>query len=108
MRHLTVLVVAFALLPMAFGQEPNRKRMGIRQEALRPPSEQIFTQGFLHKPAPLLQPKALPVLNPPMGDIARQARITHAATLKAEMVFEEDTLRKIAPDGTTSSHPPYE
>ena len=38
----------------------------------------------------VLEPKPLPPMNPPLGDIARQARAAHAAAAKAEVIVDTD------------------
>ena len=47
-----------------------------------------------HRPAPKIEPKALPPLNPSLGEIARQARAAHAAAAKAQVVVADDAPPK--------------
>jgi hypothetical protein len=50
----------------------------------------------------VLEPKALPPLNPSLGDIARQARAARAAAQKAEVVVETDTVKADALEANTA------
>jgi len=46
--------------------------------------------GVRHRPASMWLPKALPRLNPSLGEIARKARAAHAEATKAKLVVAED------------------
>jgi hypothetical protein len=89
---LKLLISGLVLLSTAFAQEP--KRAVVAQEPVTQSkilSERvIMAAGAPQRSAPLVQPKALPTLNPSLGEIARQARAAHTAVLKAQAVPAAD------------------
>jgi len=88
---LKLLIAGVLLMATAFAQE--LKRGAKPQEPVaesRASTEQIIATGVRRPPAPLVQPKALPHLNPSLGDIARSVRATHAEAPKAKVVVAED------------------
>jgi hypothetical protein len=86
-RWLPLLVVIAVLQTQGLGQEPKHV---LKQEPVVQGSVSTSASGRPQAPAPVVEPKALPPLNPPLGDIARQARAAHAAALKAHGVVETD------------------
>ncbi|MGH9501369.1 MAG: hypothetical protein ACRD20_00815 [Terriglobales bacterium] len=92
---LKLLIVGLVLLTAAFGQE--LKRGATKQEPVLESSvstEQLIATGSPQRRAPVVQPKALPRLNPSLGEIARRARAAHAVAPKAEVVVADDALPK--------------
>jgi hypothetical protein len=90
-RLLKVLIGVLVLLTTAFAQEP--KHAVVAQEPIAQSgasTTQMITTGSASRPAPKVQPKALPPLNPSLGEIARKARAEHAAAQKAEVVIADD------------------
>ena len=88
---LKLLSAGLVLLTTGFAQEP--KRALVAQEPATPSAasrEQFITTGSPQRPAPLVQPKALPPLNPSLGEIARKARAAHTAVPKAQVVLADD------------------
>jgi hypothetical protein len=92
---LKLFVVGLALLTRGFGQEPNPKHTGVQQEPVKAFSEQALASGSNRGSVPVVQPKALPLLNPALGDVARKARAAHAAAPKAQMALEKDGVGKL-------------
>ena len=86
---LRVLVAGLVLLTQGFGQEP--KQPLAKQVPSSENKKETVVSGAPLTPAPVVEPKALPPLNPPLGDIARQARAARAAAPKAIVVVETDT-----------------
>jgi hypothetical protein len=80
------------LLTQGFGQEPKQAltKQGSTAEARKETIASASPQAV----APVVEPKALPPLNPPLGDIARQARAARAAALKARVVLETDAVQQ--------------
>jgi hypothetical protein len=93
---LKLLISGLVLLTTAFAQEP--KHAVVAQEPVaqsRILSERvIMATGSPQRSAPLVQPKALPPMNPSLGEIARQARAAHTAVPKAQIVTAEATPQK--------------
>jgi len=87
---LKLILGGLVLLTAAFGQEP--KQPLAKQVSSTGGSTPTIVNGDPQQAAPVIEPKALPAMNPPLGDIARQARMAHAAAQKAEMVVESDAL----------------
>jgi hypothetical protein len=89
---LKLLIAGLLLLTAAFAQEP--KHAVVAQEPVSQSkilSERvIMAGGSPQRSAPLVQPKALPSLNPSLGEIARQARAAHTAIPKAQVVPADD------------------
>jgi hypothetical protein len=88
---LKVLFGGVVLLTVAFAQEPTHGV--VAQEPAGPSAasrEQSVATGSPQRPAPAVQPKALPPLNPSLGEIARKARAVHAAAPKAQVVLADD------------------
>jgi hypothetical protein len=92
---LKLLFGGVVLLTVAFAQEP--KHAVAAQEPLAQSgasTEQMVTTGSPQRPAPMVEPKALPPLNPSLGEIARKARAAHAAAPKAQVVLADDAPPK--------------
>ena len=92
---LRVLIGGAVLLTVAFAQEP--KHAVVAQEPATPSAAsttQMIATGSPQRPAPAVEPKALPPLNPSLGEIARKARAAHAETPKAQVVVADDALPK--------------
>ncbi len=86
---LQLLLAGLILVIPGLAQEP--KQPLVRQVTAGNATTETVASGSAQPAAPAVQPKALPALNPPLGDIARQARAAHAAAQKAEMVVDTDT-----------------
>jgi len=91
---LKLILAVLVLLTAAFGQEP--KQPLVRQVSSTGGSTPTMVNGAAQQAAPVIEPKALPALNPPLGDIARQGRMAHVDAQKAEMVVESDALNQKA------------
>jgi hypothetical protein len=92
MKLLSKLIIA-GLLLTAIGFAQELKRGALPQEPVaesQASTEQVIATGVRRRPAPLVQPKALPPLNPSLGEIARRARAAHAEAPKAKLVVAED------------------
>ena len=92
---LKVLFGGVVLLTVAFAQEP--KHAVAPQEPATPnaaSTTQMIATGSPQRHAPLVEPKALPPLNPSLGEIARKARAAHAAAPKAQVVVADDAPPK--------------
>ncbi len=89
---LKVLIGGVVLLTTAFAQEP--KHAVVAQEPVTQSAasttEVVIGTGSPERPAPMVAPKALPPLNPSLGEIARKARAAHAAAPKAQVVLADD------------------
>jgi len=92
MKTSKLFLAGLVLLTQGFGQEP--KRALAQQISAAGTKTQTVASGAAQPLAPVAHPKALPPLNPPLGDIARQARAAHAAAPKAQMVVESETAEK--------------
>jgi hypothetical protein len=89
---LKLFLASLALLTLAFGQEP--KQALARQQSAAPGTKETVATGVAQPGAPVIEPKALPPLNPPLGDIARQARAARAAAPKAQKLLETDSAEQ--------------
>jgi hypothetical protein len=89
---LKLILASLVLLTQVLGQEP--KKALTQQVVTADARTQTVVTGATPQAAPVVQPKALPPLNPPLGDIARQARAAHVAALKAQVVVETDTAQQ--------------
>jgi hypothetical protein len=88
---LKVLIGGVVLLTTAFAQEPKHAVVAQEPVTQRGASTtQMISTGSTERPAPMVPPKALPRLNPSLGEIARQARAAHAAAQKAQVVLADD------------------
>src|SRR5580700_3701875 len=70
---LKLILGGLILLTAAFGQEP--KQPLAKQVSSTGGSTPTIDNGAPQQAAPVIEPKALPAMNPPLGDIARQARM---------------------------------
>jgi hypothetical protein len=86
---LQLFLAGLVLLTQGFGQEP--KQPLAKQVASGQIRTETVANGSLQPAAPVVEPKALPPLNPTLGDIAREARAAHATAQKAQMVVDSDT-----------------
>jgi hypothetical protein len=84
-----VFLVGIALVSLAYSQEPTQALT--KQLSSGETRKGVVVSGAPQPAAPVLQPKALPAMNPPLGEIARLARAAHAAAPKALVVVETDT-----------------
>jgi len=84
-----LLLAALVLVSCAFAQEP--KQALARQVSSGETKKEMIVSGAPLPAAPTVEPKALPAMNPPLGDIARMARAAHNTAPKALMVVETDT-----------------
>jgi hypothetical protein len=89
---LKLFLAGLVLLTVAFGQEP--KQALARQQSEAHGTKETVASGLAQPGSPVVEPKALPPLNPPLGDIARQARAARAAAPKAQKVQETDTAEQ--------------
>ena len=92
---LKILIGGVVLLTAAFAQEP--KHAVVAKEPVTQSgasTAQVISTGSPERPAPIVQPKALPPLNPSLGEIARKARAAHAEAPKAQLVVAEDAPPK--------------
>jgi hypothetical protein len=92
---LKMLMGGVMLLTVAFAQEP--KHAVAPQEPAMPSAAsttQMIATGSPQRSGPRVEPKALPPLNPSLGEIARQARAAHAAAAKAQVVIADDAPPK--------------
>lgn len=87
---LKLFLASLVLLTQGFAQEP-KQALAKQVSSGGNKTETAVSGGAPLPAAPVVQPKALPALNPPLGDIARQARVAHAAAQKAQVVVETDT-----------------
>ncbi len=88
---LKLLIGGVVLMATGFAQE--LKRGALPQDpvsASQVSREQIIATGSPQRPAPVVQPKALPQLNPSLGEIARRARAAHAEAPKPQLVVADD------------------
>jgi hypothetical protein len=86
---LKLLIASLVLLTQGFAQEP-KKAIVPQDSSVLQSRDQVIATGTAQRPAPVVQPKALPTLSPSLGDIARAARAAHAAAPKAQVVVAED------------------
>lgn len=88
---LRLLIVGLALVTTGFAQEPKHAveaQEPAKQSAAS--TEEMVATGSPQQPAPMVQPRALPPLNPSLGEIARRFRAAHAAAPKAHVVLADD------------------
>jgi hypothetical protein len=93
MKPLYQLLMTGLILLLAqgcFAQEPRRAVVAQDPVGTAVSREQLIVAGEAQHPAPIILPKALPALNPSLGEIARAARAAHAAAAKAEKVIADD------------------
>jgi hypothetical protein len=94
MKMLSQMVIAgLVMVTPLFAQEP--KHAVAPQETIaetKISTDQIIATGSPERRAPQIQPKALPPMNPSLGEIARQARAAHAEAPKAQMIVADDAL----------------
>jgi hypothetical protein len=91
---LKFLVPGLVLLAQGFAQELNQAQTGIKRERISVASQPTVSSGSRERHIPLLQLETLPVLSPPLGDVARQARATRATAPNAQVVLEKDSDKK--------------
>ena len=89
---LKLVLAGLVLLTQGFGQEPKQAlaKQVATPESRKKPSSQARRKLRLQ----CVQPKALPPLNPSLGEIARQARAAHAAAPKAQEVADTDNVQQ--------------
>ena len=92
--NLRLLVAVLLLLSPGFGQEPNVRRTHVKEEPPQPLVPPTADNGTSPKNIPIAQPEAFPVLDLPLGDLARQLRGAHASTPKAKVVLGEEDPRQ--------------
>ena len=88
---LRLLVASLVLTATGLAQELERDTA--RHEPAtdsKVSTDQIIATGRRQRPVPLVLPKALPRLNPSLGEIARRARAAHAVAPKAQFVVADD------------------
>jgi hypothetical protein len=91
---LKFLAPGLVLLAQGFAQELNQEQTGIKRERISVASQPTVSNGSRERHIPLLQPETLPVLSPPLGDVARKARAARAMAPKAQVVLEKDSDKK--------------
>ena len=92
---LKILLGGVVLLTTAFAQEPKHAVVAQEPVTQRGASTtQMISTGPAERTAPVVLPKALPPLNPSLGEIARKARATHAEAPKAQVVVADDARPK--------------
>ena len=89
---LKLVLAGLVLLTQGFGQEP--KQPLAKQVATPESRKETIVTGAPQTAGPVVQPKALPPLNPSLGEIARQARAAHAAAPKAQEVADTDNVQQ--------------
>ena len=89
---LKLFLASLVLLTQGFAQEP--KQALAKQVSSGEPKTERAVSGAPLPPAPVVQPKALPPLNPSLGEIARQARAAHSTAPKAQVIVETDTAEQ--------------
>jgi len=88
-----VVITGLVMVTPLFAQEP--KRAVVPQETIaetKISTDQLVATGAPQRRAPEVLPKALPPMNPTLGEIARRARAAHADAPKAQMVVADDAL----------------
>ena len=88
-----LLIAGLVLVAPLFAQEP--KRAVVPQQTIaetKISTDQFIATGTQQRNAPQIQPKALPPMNPSLGEIARRARAAHAEAPKAQMIVADDAL----------------
>ena len=89
---LKLSLAGLVLLTQGFGQEP--KQALTKQVSTGQTRKETIASASPQPVAPVVEPKALPPLDPPLGDIARQARAARAAAPKAQVVVETDAVQQ--------------
>jgi hypothetical protein len=89
---LKLLIGGVVLMSQGFAQEP--KHAIVPQLPAVHTTEQTIASGSPKRPAPVVEPKALPPLSVSLGDIARAERAAHSAAPKAQMIVAEDVAPK--------------
>ena len=88
---LKLIVAGLVLTATGFAQEP---KAACGRTTKHRQVQSIEWRGhcdrFAGASAPKVQPKALPPLNPSLGEIARRVRAAHAEAPKAQMVVADD------------------
>lgn len=88
---LKLLIAGLMLLATGSAQELNRRASKPAPAAeVQTSREQMIATGSPQRPAPIVQPKALPRLNPSLGEIARRARAARAEAPKAQVVVADE------------------
>lgn len=90
---LKMLLAGLVLITQGLGQEP--KQALAKQVSSGETRKETVVIDALLPTAPVVQPKALPPLNPPLGDIARRARAARITAPKAQVVVETDTAEEV-------------
>lgn len=90
---LKLFLASLVLLTQGFAQEP-KQALAKQISSGGNKTETAVSGGAPLPPAPVVQPKALPPLNPSLGEIARQARAAHSTAPKAQVVVETDTAEQ--------------
>jgi hypothetical protein len=107
MKTLSQLMIAgLVLVTPLFAQEP--KRAVVPQQTIaetKISTDQFVATGGPQQRAPQIQPKALPPMNPSLGEIARRARAAHAEAPKVQMVVADDALPEDKGIEAASSQP---
>ncbi len=88
-----ILIAGLVMVTPMFAQEP--KHAVVAQETIaeaKISTDQTVATGAAERRAPQVLPKALPPMNPTLGEIARRARAAHAEAPKAQMVVADDAL----------------
>lgn len=88
---LKLLLAILMLASSGLCQEPKK---ALDKQTPTGEAKMQIVNGAPKPAAPSVEPKALPPLNPPLGDIARQARAARAAAPKVEVVVETDTAQQ--------------
>ncbi|MGH9546358.1 MAG: hypothetical protein ACRD23_14215 [Terriglobales bacterium] len=88
---LRLLVASVMLTATGFAQElePGAARHQPATDS-KVSTEQTVATGPRQRRAPVVLPKALPRLNPSLGEIARRVRAAHAEAPKAQVVVADD------------------
>jgi hypothetical protein len=107
MKMLSQMVIGgLVMVTPLFAQEP--KHAVVAQETIaetKISTDQIIATGAPERRAPQVLPKALPPMNPTLGEIARRARAAHAEAPKAQMVVADDALPQDKGIESASSQP---
>jgi hypothetical protein len=88
---LKLFLASLVLLTQGFGQEPKQ---ALTKQSTGQTRKETIASASPQPVAPVVEPKALPPLDPPLGDIARQARAARAAAPKAQVVVETDAVQQ--------------
>lgn len=96
---LQFIVASVLLVVPAFGQEPSRVLTPKGNQACG----QTIARGSMQLVPPVEQPKALPLLDLPLGDVARLERAAHSNAPKAKTIMVTDTAEQPVDDLTSST-----